>query len=80
MAAKVAKITRCDRCSNRLRGRRFMDSMAKLKDGRIDHHICADCLSTEEMAEMIIREATTDIGVTPDGRFLTRPKVRMAAL
>ena len=43
-AAKLAKIARCERYSNRLRGRRLMDSTAKLKDGAIDHFVCAACM------------------------------------
>jgi hypothetical protein len=79
MPAKVAKVGRCERCSDVLDGRRFMNSMAKLKDGKVDYHVCIDCLSVQEMAEMVIRESTTEVGVTPDGRYLTRPKVRMAS-
>jgi hypothetical protein len=53
--------------------------MTKLKAGFVDHYVCPGCLSVEEMAEMVIREATTDVGVTRDGRYVTRPKVRMAS-
>jgi hypothetical protein len=79
MPAKVAKVGRCERCSDMLHGRRFMNSMAKLKDGKVDYHVCTDCLSVQEMVEMVIREATTEVGVTPDGRYLTRPKIRIAS-
>jgi hypothetical protein len=77
--AKAARSGRCDRCSDTLRGSRFLNSMAMLKDGRVDRHICTDCLSLEEMAELIIRESTTDIGITRDGRYMTRPKVQLAS-
>ena len=79
MAAKVAKVSRCHRCGEMLTGTRFLNSMTKLKAGFVDHYVCPGCLSVEEMAEMVIREATTDVGVTRDGRYVTRPKVRMAS-
>jgi hypothetical protein len=70
--AKVAKAGRCQRCGDMLHGPRFLNSMTKLKAGFVDHYVCTDCLSVEEMAEMVIREATTDVGITRDGRYLSR--------
>jgi hypothetical protein len=50
--AKVAKAGRCQRCGDMLHGPRFLNSMTKLKAGFVDHYVCTDCLSVEEMAEI----------------------------
>jgi hypothetical protein len=70
----ATKVHRCQRCSKRLRRRTYLDSMAMLKDGSIDHLVCPDCLTLAEYTEMTVRAATTDVGITPDGRILTRAK------
>ena len=70
------KAPRCQRCSKRLRRRSLQDSMAQLKDGRVDHLVCPGCLTDEEHIGMLVREAMTQVGITHDGRILTRPNFK----
>ena len=46
------------------------------KDGRVDHLVCPGCLTHEEHIGMLVREAMTQVGITHDGRILTRPKFK----
>ncbi len=73
MAAKVKK---CRRCGRRLRRATYVDAMAWLNNGSIDHVVCGPCQTPTEHAEMAIREATMEAGVNTHGKILVRPKVR----
>ncbi len=53
--------------------------MAQLKDGYIDHYVCEGCLSPEEFVAMEVRAELMELGITPDGRILTRPKYKLPA-
>lgn len=74
MGVKVAKVAKCDRCARRLRNRRFQDSVAFTSAGSITAVVCADCLTAEEFIGAEVVAATADIGWTPDGLVVTRPK------
>ncbi len=73
MAAKVKK---CRRCGRRLRNTSYLDSMAWLRDGTIDHLVCSRCQTATEHAAMAVRESTMEAGITPDGSIMVRPKIR----
>lgn len=75
VATKIGR--RCERCNQRIRSRRLGDSIAVLENGRPTSFVCGDCLTLAERAEAVIKESTTEVAVTRDGRFLTRPKVTL---
>lgn len=68
----MSSITRCDRCSRRLRSPEGWN--AALVGGVITSLICPGCQTAEENAEAVVNEATLDYGVDEHGRQVGRPR------
>jgi hypothetical protein len=67
----------CSRCRRRLAYRQIVAGMAVLDDGRIQSTVCADCLSPEECAEMIIKEVSLEYALNVrDNRVVVRDRFR----
>jgi hypothetical protein len=71
---KALRVPRsCLRCERQLRHKALLDAIIWLRKGRIQHVICLQCTTIEEMAEATIRAATSEIGLNrADGLVYTR--------
>lgn len=62
--AAANKVPRkCARCGRILVGGAFSNGMAKVRDGRVSATVGSCCLTLADMAELTIREATTELGI-----------------
>jgi hypothetical protein len=72
----AVKIPRsCQRCGRRLSSAQLRDGMAVLEDGYVRFSVCNSCISVDEMAMMVIKEATLEYALNAhDNRVVVRTK------
>jgi len=74
----TAKAWPCERCSTRLFDSALESSAIFTNaDGVAEKLVCADCLTIDEITDMIILETTREVAVSTDGRIWNRPKVSL---
>ena len=70
------KVTRCSRCTRRLRNDAACEWNVTVQAGRVVDVTCPTCQTPEEYVEAEIKLATLDyLGFDGLGRMLVRPKV-----